>query len=320
MPFRQAGKGYTGKAMQKTIIKLLILLTATFSIQPVSLNQATAERILKENRYFLQFIDVSVTNFGTEKNIDDLKKANKLNFQANLEYLQGEYVRTYKKIVLSQKVLRDLYQDVLDKYLIDTRKLLDISAPIIVQARDKKAQLFLRLGYRDLEVSRQFKMVGFNYNRFLFSNKIRFFIDGIKRSRQSKRFAFLAIIESKTPIEEKSEYKTQTIDEALRKFERDDISDYERIRIRLTNMMNRKLVTNTHNFFLHHDDNYGHIEKTRSSILQSTLADLQVESSSDDKEVAKDKVKTTENRNTAKDANKKSENVNKNQPKDQNRF
>ncbi len=254
--------------MRKWIIQIIVLFSATavFSVSP---DQTFTERALKDNRYFLEFINKGVSNFGTEKNIEQLKEANQHNFNANLWYLQSDYVSSFKEIRASQELMRDLYLDLLtNRYIEDARYLLDLSAPRIVQSKDKKAEMFLRLGYRDLEVSRQYYLKGFNYNRFLFSNKIRHYIDGIKRARRAKRFAFLALIESKTPVEEKDEYRTQTLDEALRKIETEDISDYERVKNLLTNMINRQLFKDEYNFFLHHYDNYGYISEEKENILR----------------------------------------------------
>ena len=255
----------------KTLYSIVIFVFVSHSAISVSIDQGMAERILKDTSYFLEFIDVAIANFGNEENRKSLREANQFKFEAHLEYLQGNYVRSFKLIKASQEILNQLYLKVVDYYLKDARDLLNISAPIIVHAKDKKAQLFLRLGYRDLESTRQFKDVGRNYTPYLYSNKIRYYIDSIKRARRSKRFAFLALLESKTPLEEKEEYKTQTIDEALRKVETEDISDYERVKNLLTNMLNRKLFLNKKNFFLHHDDNYALIHKGKTSVLKEVL-------------------------------------------------
>lgn len=261
--------------MKKTALVVILLLAGgrLFSLSPT---QTLVERILNENRYFLEFINTSVSNFGTQNNIKQLKDANQKHFNANLWYLQSEYSKAYKEIRGSQEILRDLYLDLLEnRYIEDTQTLLNISAPVIIQSKDKKAELFLRLGYRDLASSHQYRKVGYNYNKFLYSNKIRYFIDGIKRARRAKRYAFLALIESKTPLEEKEDYKKQTLDEALNpehRFERQ--TDYERIRNTLTNRINRQLIENTHNFFLHHADNYGFVGQGKDPILENSVDEL----------------------------------------------
>ncbi len=256
----------------------------------VSIDQSTTERIIKENRYFLAFINVSVSNFGEKTHIEILKKANQHHFNAHMWYLQSNYVRSYQEIKRSQSLLRDLYLTILDDYYReDARILLDISAPIIIQSKDKKAEHFLKLGYRDLEESKVFREMGYNYNRFLFSNKIRFYIDAIKNARRAKRFAFLAIIESKIPVEEKDEYKRQTLDDHLFKNEdSDSITTYEDVKNKLTNLINRKLITNNYNFFLHHDDNFAKVSKEKTDILFTTSGELNTDAISGHQFITRD--------------------------------
>jgi hypothetical protein len=248
----------------------------TSSLFAAAPDQGFVEKILRENRYFIEYANVCVSNFGASENIKVLKDANQHNFNANLFYLESNYVDAFKEIRMSQEILLDLYYDLLQKrYLEDARTLLDLNAPIIIQSKDKKSAHFLQLGYRDTEVARQFRDMGYNYNRFLFSNKIRYYIDGIKRARRAKRFAFLSLIESKTPIEDKAEYQTQTWDEARSKEDREKIRDYERVKNGMVNQINRKLYTDSMNFFLHHDDNYGLISAEKTSVLKDAFKELQ---------------------------------------------
>ncbi len=261
--------------LRRFLVVLIVPFTAA-SLHSAAPDQGFVEKILRENRYFIEFANVSVSNFGSAENEKSLKDANQHNFNANLYYLESNYVDAFKEIRLSQEILLDLFYDVLQKrYLEDSRSLLDLNAPIIIQSKDRKSAHFLQLGYRDVEVARQFRDMGYNYNRFLFSNKIRYYIDGIKRARRAKRFAFLSLIESKTPIEDKVDYQTQTWDDARNKDDREKIRDYERVKNSLTNQMNRKLYTDNMNFYLHHDDNYGLISGQKKSLLKDAFKELQ---------------------------------------------
>ncbi|RME88461.1 MAG: hypothetical protein D6767_10120 [Candidatus Hydrogenedentota bacterium] len=274
-----------------------LLGNVLFAVSP---NQTIAEHSLKDNRYFLEFINVCVSNFGNENDKKMFQEAYQLNFNAHLWYLQSDFSKSFINIRKSQEILRDLYLKILqDNYLEDARKLLDISAPIIIAAKDKKAEMFLRLGYRDLEAARQFKEIGFNYNRFLFSNKIRHYMDGIKRARRAKRFAFLALIESKTPMEDKEDYQTQTIEEALKLNLAEDIkiTDYEKVRNKLINMLNRRLFENTYNFFLHHDDNYGLINEKKQNVMRLAATKVTTDQVSPTPENTKDQKKEPQPKN-----------------------
>jgi hypothetical protein len=263
------------RAWGRTAIGLFFFCGVAF-LTAAAPDQGFVEKILRENRYFIEYANVCVSNFGTVENEKSLKESNQHNFNANLYYLESNYVDAFKEVRLSQEILLDLYYDVLQKrYIEDSRTLLDLNAPAIIQSKDKKSALFLQLGYRDTEVARQFRDMGYNYNRFLFSNKIRYYIDGIKRARRAKRFAFLSLIESKTPIEDKVDYQTQTWDDHRNKDDREKIRDYERVKNNMVNQMNRKLYGDGMNFFLHHDDNYGLISGQKKSLLKDSFKDLQ---------------------------------------------
>lgn len=271
----QTGR-FSGMTLIRRFFMVLIAPCTVASLFSAAPDQGFVEKILRENRYFIEYANVSVSNFGSPENEKSLKDANQHNFNANLYYLESNYVDAFKEIRLSQEILLDLFYDVLQKrYLEDSRTLLDLNAPIIIQSKDRKSAHFLQLGYRDVEVARQFRDMGYNYNRFLFSNKIRYYIDGIKRARRAKRFAFLSLIESKTPMEDKADYQTQTWDDARNKDDREKIRDYERVKNSLLNQMNRKLYTDNMNFYLHHDDNYGLISGQKKSLLKDAFKELQ---------------------------------------------
>lgn len=252
----------------KKILTSILFFQIAFSANAVSIDYTLSKKILHDTEYFLRFLDMAVANFGEKQHMKTLIEANDLKFKAHLEYLQGNYAQSYKLVKRSQELLNNLYFEMVDIYDEDAEKLLQISAPIIVLAKDKTAHLFLRRGYRDLKSNRNFKKMGKNTTRFLYSKKIRYYIDSIKQCRRSKRYAFLALIESKTPLEEKTKYRTQTIDEGLtRTVDTEKLSDYNRVKNKLTNMINRKLFKNSYNFFLHHDDNYAFISGEKASIL-----------------------------------------------------
>ena len=73
-------------------------------------------------------------------------------------------------------------------------------------------------------------------------------------------------------LEDKKEYRTQTIEEAMLKVETDSITDFERVFNLLTNYIDRKLITDTHNFLRHHHDNYGFIKA--QDLLAKNLPNL----------------------------------------------
>ena len=247
-------------------------------------------RAVQKNEYFLRFINVSISNFASQRKVKDLKEAFKHDISARLALLRSDYSEAYEEVRKSQKILTTLFHNALANiYEGETQSLLDLAAPIILRSNDRKAEFLLRLGYRDLEVSKKYLSIGFHSNRFLYSNKIGHYINGIKRARRAKRFALLAIIESKTPREEKSEYRVQTLDEALNREaqEEEKITDYDRVKTSLQNLINRRLISielaDRYRFLLQHSDNYGLIGEGKASAKLNFLDEFSLEDETDTK-------------------------------------
>ncbi len=187
-------------------VKFLILITtAIFSIShfhnPVFSwsDQTTTERILRENKYFISFIDLCISNFVRDKENDFFKIYEK-HFNADVAYLQSDYKRAFKRIYSSQKLMVKLYEEVLANfYLEDSKKILDDFAPGIIRSKNARARLYLTLGYRDRTISWNFYMVGNASNPKLYSYKLYKYEEGIKMARRAKRYGFLALFESQAP-------------------------------------------------------------------------------------------------------------------------
>jgi hypothetical protein len=170
-------------------------------------DQTTSERILRENKDFIEFINVSVSNFAEQKT-DEFKKIYEMHFNADIAYLQSDYHRTYKKIYQCQSQLMPLYETLLrDRYLEDSKDLLDRIAPGIIKSKNTRARLYLTLGYRDRTVSMTHYTVGEASNPRLYSYKLFKYEEGIKMARRAKRYAFLALFESQSPETKKAIYE-----------------------------------------------------------------------------------------------------------------
>ncbi|MBN2079215.1 MAG: hypothetical protein JW838_09630 [Spirochaetes bacterium] len=172
----------------------ILLSGAVFSYS----DQTTTERILKENNRFIEFINVSITNFAENKKEEFLAAYDK-HFNADVAYLQSDYRRAFKRIYASQGEMEKLYREMVkDHYLEDSKAILDRLAPRIIRSRSARARLYLTLGYRDRTVSWVHYTVGDASNPKLHSYKIYKFEDAIKMARRAKRYAFLALFESQT--------------------------------------------------------------------------------------------------------------------------
>jgi hypothetical protein len=187
--------------MRRSIVfrRICILLVTVAAVPAVVFpfsDQTTSERILRENKHFVEFINDGITNFAENK-IDNYRKAYELHFNADVAFLQADYHRTYKKVYSSQGILSALYSDVVkDVYLEESKNILDTIAPLVISSKNSRARLFLTLGYRDRTVSWSHFTVGEASNPKLHSYRIYKYIKAIQFARRAKRYAFLALFES----------------------------------------------------------------------------------------------------------------------------
>lgn len=246
---------------------LLAMVTGLYAEAP---DRIFSENKLHENRYFLEFINPGISNFNNEDHISSYKKAVKYHYQAHKAFLASEYSMTVALVRKSQSVLKELYYLVLkDVYRKQAQELLHYAVASIVYNHDRQATHLIKLGYRDVKTAAIIERKGHYYNKFLYSIKIHFFIDGIKVARQSKRFALLALMVHHTPMEDRDDYKKQSVNDAFNPEINKKEQSYLRVKKRLQNMLNRNLIEDELNFFVHHDDNYGFIHPSKKSILDS---------------------------------------------------
>ncbi|MFC1670490.1 hypothetical protein ACFL20_08860, partial [Spirochaetota bacterium] len=182
-------------------IPVIIILFLLGAVLPVfsSIDQTSSERKLKENKRFIEFVDVAVTNFG-ENQSDLFLKVYEKHFNADIAFLQSDYVRAYKKVYASQNELVKLYRQLLKRFYLEAAKnILDQIAPAIIRSKNQRARLYLTLGYRDRTVCWTHFAIGGATNPKLKSYKLYKFEDAIKMARRAKRYGFLAIFESQKP-------------------------------------------------------------------------------------------------------------------------
>ena len=172
------------------VITLIPVMTFAFS------DQTTTERIIKENKEFVEFINICLSNFARTKS-EDFLKAYEKHFNKKTTFLQSDYRRAYKRVYSSQEDLIGLYEfTIRDLYLANSKDFLDRLAPSIIRSKNARARLYLTLGYRDRTISWTHYTIGEASNPRLFSYKIFKYEEGIKMARRAKRYGFLALFES----------------------------------------------------------------------------------------------------------------------------
>lgn len=168
-------------------------------------DQLTADRAIQENKEFIEFMDVPISNFG-DKYKETFKDIYQIHFNAEVAYLQSDYNRAFRNVYESQKKQADLYSQLVRDYLEETKKFLDSISPEVIKSKNKKARLYLNLAYRDREVARTHHTVADASNPKLCSNKIYKYIEAIKVLRRARRYGFLAMFESQTEETKKKIY------------------------------------------------------------------------------------------------------------------
>jgi hypothetical protein len=159
-------------------------------------DQTSTERLLKENRRFIGFLNVCMTNFLSDR-VGDLKKAYEKNFNAEVAYLQSDFKRAYTLVYSSQGEMEKLYRDLIRSYYLeDSKTILDKIAPSIIRSKNQRARLDLSLGYRDRTVGYYYYTTGEASNPRLYAYKLSKYQDAISMLRRAKRFAFLALYKS----------------------------------------------------------------------------------------------------------------------------
>ncbi len=188
----------------KQFFMLCIVLICLVTVHGFA-DQLTADRAIQENKEFIEFMDVPLSNFG-EKYKETFKDIYQIHFNAEVAYLQSDYNRAFRNVYESQKKQADLYSQLVREYLEETKKFLDSISPEVIKSKNKKARLYLNLAYRDREVARTHHTVADASNPKLCSNKIYKYIEAIKVLRRARRYGFLAMFESQTEETKKKIY------------------------------------------------------------------------------------------------------------------
>ncbi|HNX59363.1 MAG TPA: hypothetical protein PKK43_09695, partial [Spirochaetota bacterium] len=91
-----------------------IALIVISGVPSVAADQTSVERMLKENKGYLEFLDTCITNLG-EKEGDAFFNVCEMQFNADVSFLQSDYSRAFKYIYGSQGKQIPLYVEVLSR-------------------------------------------------------------------------------------------------------------------------------------------------------------------------------------------------------------
>ncbi len=239
--------------------RFLFLIMLVFPLWSNVPDRIEIERHLGENRYYMEFANTGISNFGDEAIQKKLTEIARLDFVSYQLYLSGRYNQCFRDIEAIRGKIVNLYETLFyDYYEKDTLFLLNEHSASVISRQDKRAMKLLELGYRDLKTARVKANKARYYQKNLKAIKIHLYIEAIKYARQAKRYAFLALMELYTPLLDKKDFQLQTLDEALNKeTEKELRTQFQIQNYRLVNMLGRDLFQDTYHYETHQADAYG---------------------------------------------------------------
>ncbi len=300
---------------------VLCLGLAVVLVGPLSAeapDETNMGRLIQRNQSNLRYFDNVVSNLPLEDGqgnpnslradiIERYRLALQHDFHANLWYMQGNYSGTRKELKISMDHLQQAYERTLRFYNDTTASLLDGAAPLVVRMRDSYGKYFLKKGYANLEHARAFRLRGYNINPNYHKNQLYYYRQGIKHARAARRYAVLAMIEARLPLEEREQFRQISYDEIRSPEGRKQppLNDYGRVSTLLRNLITQKRIPATVTsrnlaepvtliLMEVHQDNYNRRIDTRDSVW------LELTSKLDSRQFYTDYVlprRNTENRN-----------------------
>lgn len=167
--------------------------------------QRWAEKGLNDNRYFMYYINSTVTNLGTEEDKKAYKYIIQLDLVSQFYYMRFFFGNAWQLIYKSQAEMIKLYRRQLEIEIKKGKELLNRYAAIIVQSKDALAKRYLYLGYRKAKLSKVFMVMSDNYRPTLYSLRLHKYVRAMKKIKESKRYAIMAAIQINLTPKEKLE-------------------------------------------------------------------------------------------------------------------
>lgn len=213
--------------MKKILKNIIVLITLMFLFLPViSTNldaakassstkageQRKAEKGLKDNRYFIYYINSTITNFGDNKDQELFEDIIKRDIVSQFFYLRYMFSGSFNQIRIAQKDMITLYRKNLKEEIDSTMSLLNYFAAKVIQSEDPLARMYLRLGYRNTKQAEIDMGMADAYRRTLYSMRLYKYVKAMKRIKEAKRYGILCLIQINLTPREKIEEKKYDFD------------------------------------------------------------------------------------------------------------
>ncbi len=186
---------------------LLILAQPSYSQRTKSSlsagNQRHSEKSLKDNRYFLNFINTTITNSGTDEEKALFLEASRRDMISRMLYMKFSFNPAMNEIRTSQLILINLFSKIAIREIESATLLLNEIAPEVLKTGNKASKKYMSLGYRSADWAEKVKIMSDNLPEKNYSIKIYEYVKAIKNAKYCKRYGIIALIENRIPPEKK---------------------------------------------------------------------------------------------------------------------
>ncbi len=232
------------------ILVLLLLLTQPLFSQRTKSslsagNQRHSEKSLKDNRYFFNFINTTITNSGTEAEKSLFIEAARRDMIARMLYMKFAFNPAMHEIRTTQLILIELFRIIAVREIENATLILNEIAPEVLKAENKASKKYMSLGYRSVDWAKKIMIMSDNLPEKNYSIKIYEYVKAIKNAKYCKRYGIIALIENRIPPEKKGRINYNKFDN-------------------VKNLINQYIPENQDKYNKIHFDNFYKIENSES--------------------------------------------------------
>ena len=195
------------KIALSTFIILLVLTQTSYPQRTKSSlsagNQRHSEKSLKDNRYFFNFINPTITNSGTDEEKAIFNEAARRDLISRMLYMKFSFNPAMNEIRTTQLLLIDLFSKIAVREVENSTTMLNEIAPEVLKTGNKASKKYMSLGYRSTDWAKKVMIMSDNLPANNYSIKIFEYVKAIKNAKYCKRYAIIALIENRIPPEKR---------------------------------------------------------------------------------------------------------------------
>ncbi len=165
--------------------------------------QRKAQKSLKNAKYFLKFLNISVSNSGTEEEKKLFKEAVRRDLISRIVYMKFCFHEAFVETKKSHRLIIEIFKKIINRENSESYKMLHSFATEVLASKDPLAKKYLSLGYREVKLSKMKKIMADNLQEKNYSIRIGEYIISLKRAKYARRYAILALLQSRLEPEKR---------------------------------------------------------------------------------------------------------------------